>query len=92
MYLQSDTLLLADIAFGTCLEVSGLDTAHFLSVPGLTWQEALKKIKVKLYLLTNIDMLLMVEKGISQVKFVMLFIDMAKLNAWKIMMKRIFVS
>ena len=34
----------------------------FLSAPGLAWQAALKKAKVKLDLLTDIDMLLMVEK------------------------------
>ena len=33
-------------------------------VPGLAWQAPLKKAKVKLELLTDIDMLLMVEKGI----------------------------
>ena len=36
----------------------------YLSTPGLTWQTCLKKTKVKLDLLTDIDMLLMVEKGI----------------------------
>ena len=35
-----------------------------LSAPGLAWQAALKKTEVKLELLTDIDMLLMVEKGI----------------------------
>ena len=38
--------------------------AHFLSAPGLTWQACLKKTEVKLELLTENDMLLMVEKGI----------------------------
>ena len=41
-----------------------LDPAKFLSAPGLVWQEALKKTEVKLELLTDIDMLLMVEKRI----------------------------
>ena len=36
----------------------------FMSSPGLAWQVCLKKTKVKLELLTDIDMLLMVEKGI----------------------------
>ena len=40
-----------------------LDPAQFLSAPGLAWQACLKKTKVKLELLTDIDMLLMVEKG-----------------------------
>ena len=36
----------------------------FLSAPGLAWQPCLKKAKAEIELLTNIDMLLMVEKGI----------------------------
>ena len=47
-----------------CREIYELDPAKFLSAPGLAWQAALKKTKVKLDLLTDIDMLLMVEKGI----------------------------
>ena len=47
-----------------CLEVYELDPAHFLSTLGLAWQAIFKKTEVKLDLLTDIDMLLMVEKGI----------------------------
>ena len=47
-----------------CLKVNKLDPAKFLSAPGLAWQAALKKTKVKLDLSTDIDMFLMVEKGI----------------------------
>ena len=47
-----------------CIEIYGLDPAHFLSVPGLGWQACLKKTGVNLELLTDIDMLLMVEEGI----------------------------
>ena len=67
MYVQSNTLLLADVFENfrnMCLEIYELDPAKFLSAPGLAWQAALKKTKVKLDLLTDIDMLLMVEKGI----------------------------
>ena len=46
-----------------CFNEYGLDPAHFLSAPGLAWQAYLKKTKVELELLTDIDMLLMVEKG-----------------------------
>ena len=38
--------------------------AHFLSLPGLAWQACLKKTNVELELLTDYDMLLMVEEGI----------------------------
>ena len=39
------------------------DPAHFLSAPGLVWQDCLKNTGMRLELLTNIDMLLMIEKG-----------------------------
>ena len=67
LYVQSDTLLLADVFENfrnTCLEVFELDPAHFLSLPGLAWQACLKKTNVKLELLTDYDMLLMVQEGI----------------------------
>ena len=41
-----------------------MNPAHFLSLPGLAWQTCLKKTNVKLELLTDYDMLLMVEEGI----------------------------
>ena len=67
LYVQSDTLLLADVFENfrnKCLEVYELDPAHFLSLPGLTWQACLKKTNIELELLTDYDMLLMVEEGI----------------------------
>ena len=42
-----------------------LDPAHFLSLPGLAWQACLNKTNIKLKLLTDYDMLLMVEEGIT---------------------------
>ena len=47
-----------------CLEMCELDPAKYLSGPGLAWPAALKRAKVKLDLLTNIDMLLMVREGV----------------------------
>ena len=41
-----------------------LEPAKILSAPGLAWQAALNKTKVKWDLLIDTDMLLMVEKGI----------------------------
>ena len=62
LYVQSDTLLLADVFM--CLKEYELDPAHFLSLPGLAWQACLKKTNVELELLTDYEMLLMVEEGI----------------------------
>ena len=67
LYVQSDTLLLADVFEnfrGVCIKVYGLDPVYFLSATGLAWQDCLKKTGVKLELLKDIDMLLIVEKGI----------------------------
>ena len=67
LYVQSDTLLLADVFENfrdMCLKEYELDPAHFLSLPGLAWQACLKKTNAELELLTEYDMLLMVEEGI----------------------------
>ena len=67
LYVQSDTLLLADVFENfrnMRIKVYELDPAHFLSVPGLPWQVCLKKTEVELQLITNVGILLMVEKGI----------------------------
>ena len=65
LYVQSDTLLLADVFenfSNMWIKVYELDPAHFLSLPGLAWEACLKKTNVKLELLTDYDMLLMVEE------------------------------
>ena len=67
LYVRSGTLLLADIFENfrmSCLENYGLDPTHFISLPGLAWQACLKKTKVELELLTDYDMLLMIQEGI----------------------------
>ena len=48
------------------LELFELDPAKFLSAPGLAWPAALIKTEIKLELLTDINMLLMVEKRIRE--------------------------
>ena len=59
LYVQSDTLLLADVLDSfrnMCYKIYKPDTAKFLSAPGLAWQAAL----------TDIDMFLTVEEGIRK--------------------------
>ena len=66
LYVQTDTSLLADVFENfrnICLEKYQLDPSHFLSAPGLAWQACLKKTGVNLELLTDVDMLLMIETG-----------------------------
>ena len=63
LHLKSDTLLSFAVFKNfrkKCLNIYHLDSAKFLSAPRLAWQAALEKTKLKLDILTNIDMLLMV--------------------------------
>ena len=67
-YVQSNTLLFADVFENfrnMCLEIYELHPSKYPSAAGLAWQAAFKKTEVKLDLLTDIDVLLMVERGIS---------------------------
>ena len=66
LYVQRDTLLLTDVFENfrnKCIEIYELDSAQFLSAPGLAWQICFKKIEVEVKLLTNNDMLLMADKS-----------------------------
>ena len=49
-----------------CLEIYELDPSRFLNSSGLVWKGAFKKTKVKLDLLTDVDMLVMV-KNVSTI-------------------------
>ena len=74
LYVQSDTLLLANVfenfrhmrikVYGLLMVYGLLRSCLFFSAPGLTWQACLKKARVKLELINDVDMLLMTEKGI----------------------------
>ena len=51
LYVQSDTLLLADVFENfrnKCIEIYELDSAHFLSAPGLSMASLFKKGKSKI--------------------------------------------
>ena len=64
---QTDVLLLADVFENfrnICCKHYKLDPAHYFTAPGLAWGAALKVTEVKVELLSDMDMLLMVEKGI----------------------------
>ena len=67
LYLTTDVMLLEDVFenFRTvCKNNYGLDPTWYYTSPGLSWDALLKTTKVELELLTDIDMLLMIENGI----------------------------
>ena len=67
VYNITDVLLLADVFENfrdLCLKNYGLDPVYYYTAPGLAWDAMLKMTKINLELLSNIDKLLMIEKGI----------------------------
>ena len=67
LYNKLDVLLLANVFENfrdICIKIYNLDPAHYYTAPGLSWDAALKVTEVKLEFLSDMDMLLMVEKGI----------------------------
>ena len=69
LYNLSDVLLLADVFENfrnICMNHYGLDPEWYFSAPGLVWDAALKITKVQLDLLSDSDMLLMIESGIKE--------------------------
>ena len=66
LYLGSNMLPLTEVFENfrsIYLEINEVDPARFISASGLAWQVALKKTVIELDLLTDINMLLMVEKS-----------------------------
>ena len=67
VYLKSDVTLLADVFENfrnICFDTYKLDPSWYYTTPALTFDAMLKYTGVELELLTDYDMLLMVEKGI----------------------------
>ena len=66
LYLKTDVLLLADVFQNfrnACIKSYGLDPAHYYTLPGYTWDAMLKHTGITFELLTDIDMVLFVERG-----------------------------
>ncbi|KYN42055.1 hypothetical protein ALC56_03524, partial [Trachymyrmex septentrionalis] len=66
LYLKTDVLLLADIFENfceSCIASYGLDLAHY-TFPSFTWNAMMKYTRVRFKLLTDIDMIMFIERGI----------------------------
>ena len=69
LYLKSDVLLLADVFENfrkTCLQYYKLDSCHYFTSQGLSWDAMLKMTNIKLELMTDVDMLQYIEKGMRR--------------------------
>ena len=67
LYNLTDVLLLADVFENfrdLCLKNYGLDPVYYYTTPGLAWDACLKITNIQLELLSDVNMLLMFEKGI----------------------------
>ena len=69
LYLKPDVLLLADDFekfINTCLKYYGLNPCHYFSSAGLSWDAILKMTGIELGLISDIDMHLFIEKGMTR--------------------------
>ena len=67
IYNITDVLLLADVFENfrdLCLKIYKLDPVYYFTAPGLAWDACLKMTNIQLELLSDVNMLLMFEKGI----------------------------
>ena len=67
LYNVTDVLLLADVFENfrdLCLKNYKLDPVYYFTTPGLAWDACLKMTNIQLELLSDVNMLLMFEKGI----------------------------
>ena len=98
LYLKADVLLLADIFEkfrSMSLETYSLDPVHYYSLPGLSWDAALRHSGVKLDLIVDIAIYQMVEQGLrggismsshrhaeASVDCSLIYLDANSLYAW----------
>ena len=87
MYVESDTLLLADVFNNfqnICYEIYGLDPAHMFSTQELACKANSKNTKVKCHLLTDMDVIKRYQRWIISCYWKA---DELIINTWKILIK-----
>ncbi|KAG5342008.1 DPOM polymerase, partial [Acromyrmex heyeri] len=90
LYLKTDVLLLADIFENFCSYLASycLDPAHCYTLPGFTWDAMLKYTRIRFELLTDIDMVMFIERGIrggfdpSKPSLYLIYYDVNNLYGW----------
>ena len=68
LYLKTDVVLLCDVFEqfrNVCMEQYGLDPCHYYTSPGLSWSACLKKSRVCVELLCDIDQINFIERGMQ---------------------------
>ena len=68
-YLKSDVLLQTDVfenSRKTCLQYYKLDPFHYFTSAGLSWGAMLKMTRIRLELMTDVDMYQFIEKGLRE--------------------------
>ena len=68
LYLKRDVLVLANVFekfINRCLDYYELDPCRYFSSPGLSWDEMPKMTGIELKLISDIDMHLFIEKGMT---------------------------
>lgn len=77
LYLKTDVLLLADVFENfrsSCMDIYKLDAAHYYTAPSLSWDSMLRMTKIRIELITDVNMLLFIEKGMLSIISICVFV------------------
>ena len=67
LYVKMDAILLCDVFESfrkLCMDYYGLDSCHYMSLPGFSWDAMLRMTKAQLQYITDIDMYTFIEENL----------------------------